>query len=129
MPRTFTAEESLDHEALYQAFKARLIEEAPALVRLLTTRPEMEVQITRKTLTLDEFSGKGRIARLLKEGFFQEVRSCGTVRAALKRTGPDANTANIGRALDEFTRDGFVTDEGSGYREVAGMLVRIIEAA
>jgi hypothetical protein len=117
-------------EALYQAIKARLIEEAPGiLVQLRASRPELEVTVTRKTLTLDEFSLKGRIARLLKEGFFAEPRGCGAVRSALKRTGPDANTANIGRALDEFTRDGFVTDEGSGYREVLGMKVNIVEGA
>ena len=102
--------------------------EAPAIVKVLATRPELEITVTRKTLTFDEYSGKGRIARLLKEGFFQEPKSPSQVRTALKRTGPDMNTANIGRALDDFTRDGFVTDEGSGYREVAGMLVNVIEA-
>lgn len=128
--RTFTAEESLDNEALYQAIKKRLIAECatdPVLLRLLTTVPAIEVQVTRKTIQMDEFSLKGRIARLIKEGFFREPRGCGAVRAALKRTGPDANTANIGRALDDFTRDGFVTDEGSGYREVAGMTINILE--
>lgn len=96
---------------------------------MLATVPEIEVTIQRRTLQPDEFSLKGRIARLLKEGFFASPRGCGAVRTALKRTGPDANTANIGRALDEFTRDGFVTDEGTGYQEVPGMKVRIIEAA
>jgi hypothetical protein len=120
---------AIDREDLYQAFKARLIAEAPALIRLLTTRAELEIQVSRKTLQLDEFSLKGRIARLLREGFFSDARGCGAVRSALKRTGPDANTANIGRALDDLTRDGFVTDEGSGYREVPGMKVNLVEPA
>lgn len=115
-------------ENLYQAIKRRLMVEAPALVKMLTVKPEMEVAVTRKTIQLDEFSLKGRIAKLLQNGFFAEARGNSAVRYALKRTGPDANTANIGRALDDFTRDGFVTDEGSGYREVAGMKVNIVEA-
>lgn len=125
--RAYSAEETFDNEALYQAFKTRLVAEAPGLLRVLETRPEIEVQVQRKTLQLDEFSLKGRIAKLLRDGFFREPRGCGSVRTALKRTGPDANTANIGRALDDFTRDGFVTYEGSGYREVSGMKVNIVE--
>jgi hypothetical protein len=125
--REWTAGESMDNEALYQAIKARLMTEAPALIRILASKPEIEVSLTRKTLQMDEFSLKGRIARLLKDGFFSSPRGCGAVRTALKRTGPDANTANIGRALDDFTRDGFVTDEGSGYQEVPGMKVNVVE--
>jgi hypothetical protein len=125
--RTFSLEESRDNDALYLAFKARLIEEVPALLKVIVTKPEIEMTVQRKTIQLDEYSLKGRIARLLREGFFREPRACNAVRTALKRTGPDANTANIGRVLDDFTRDGFVTDEGAGYLEVPGMKVNILE--
>ena len=38
------------------------------------------------------------------------------------------NTANIGKALDEFTRAGFTIRDGNAYQAVAGMKVGIVEA-
>lgn len=115
-----------DADAVYSQILARLLRE-PAIVKLNLSKPEIEMTITRKTVTLDEFSLKGRIARLLKEGFFGEPKTPSMIRTALKRTGPDCNTANIGRAMDDYTREGFTTDEGSGYRAVEGMKVNIIK--
>lgn len=113
-------------EEIVQEVIERVIK-SPPIIALQRTKPEIEVTITRKTITLDEFSLKGRIARLLSEGFFREPKGPSAIRSALKRTGPDANTANIGRSMDDFTRDGFTTDEGNGYREVPGMEVNIIK--
>ena len=39
-----------DTEALYQSFKARLLAEAPALIRVLVSRPEIEVAVTREVI-------------------------------------------------------------------------------
>lgn len=111
---------------LYDRILARLLKE-PAILKLNLSKPEIEVTVTRKTVQIDEFSLKGRIARLLKDGFFKEPRGCSAIRTALKRTGPDCNTGNIGRSMDDFTKDGFTTDEGSGYREVEGMKVNVIK--
>lgn len=116
-----------DFEALYGQIRDRLAKEAPVILKLLTVKPEIELTVTRTIISPDEHSLKGRIAKLMKDGFFQlGPKGPSAVRAALKRTGPDANTANIGRALDDFTKEGFLTDEGSGYQEVSGMKVRIV---
>lgn len=114
-------------EALYQRIHARLLEDRPALLAFTQSVPAIEMRVSRKVITVEEHSMKGRIARLLKERFFTSPRGCGAVRSALKKTGPDANTANIGRVLDDFKRDGFVIEEGGGYQEVPGMLVNVIE--
>ncbi len=115
-------------DELYQAIKARLIAEAPGILQVLTLTPEMEVTVERRTLAVDGSSIKGRIARILREGFFHEPRGCGAVRGELKRTGADVNTANIGRALDEFKVAGFVTEPSHGqYQEVPAMTVRILD--
>lgn len=124
--RAFTAEESLDNEQLYQAIKARLLDEAPALIRMLLSKPEMEITFTRPVLSFEEHTMKWRLVRLAYEGFFSERKSCGQIRTALKRTGPDANTANIGRAMDDLVKAGVFTDEGSGYLLVTGILMREI---
>jgi hypothetical protein len=107
---------TMEEEALYQKIKARLIEEAPSIVKVFAERPELTVTIDRKAVQLDGSTLKGRIARLIAEGFFAQARTASPVRKELARTGPDANTANIGRALDEFTAMGILTCESDGYR-------------
>jgi hypothetical protein len=111
-------------DATYQAIKARLIADAPAILQVTLEKPRLEVTITRPTLSFDEHTLKWRIVRLLSEGFFTtERKSPSQIRAALKRTGPDANTANIGRAMDEFVKAGVFVDEGTGYLAVPGIEV------
>lgn len=127
--RAWTAGESLDNERLYQAIKARLIEEAPGVLKVLTIRPELEVTVQRRVVEMDGTSLKGRVARLIHGGFFSDPRTQSAARAELKRTGPDVNTGNLSRSFSEFVRDGFLTDEGaSGYQAVAGMKVNIVQA-
>lgn len=131
-PKTFTPEETFDNERLYQAFKARLIEEAstdPVLLRVLTERPQIEVQVKRVTLQIEGKSLKGRIAQLIAAGFFKETRTQAETQKELQRTGPSLHPANLMRALDALVSDGFLTDEGRSFREVAGMKVNIVEAA
>ncbi len=117
---------AVDGEAMFQFVKARLIDEAPGLIRLLASGPEIEVTVTRKTLTMEEDSLKGRMAILLKNGFFSSQRGPSSVRTELRRTGADANTANISRALNEFKALGFLVGEDGGYVEVPGMKVNVV---
>lgn len=114
---------------LYQAIKARLIADAPALLRIVLSKPEIEVTVKRPVLDFDPDSLKGRIVKLMTHGFFiGENKSNNQIRTALKRIGPDANTANIGRSMDDFVKLGLFTDEGSGYRIVEGVAARVLEA-
>lgn len=122
-------DDTISIDALYDQFKRRLIEDAPAIIRVMADRPSVEVTIRRPVLEFDEHSMKWRLTRLLAEGFFStEPKSCSQIRTALKRVGPDANTANIGRTMDDLVKAGVFTDEGSGYRAVPGLKPVIKEA-
>jgi hypothetical protein len=62
-----------EKERLYQEFKARLIDDAridPILLHLLTIRPEIVGEVEPRTVTLDGTSVKGRVARLMAQGWF-----------------------------------------------------------
>ena len=78
--------------------------------------------------TIDGTSLKGRVARLIASGFFDEARKQSPVRGELKRTGSDVNDGNLYRNLQEFVKDGFLTNESDkSYRAVDGMKVNVIE--
>jgi len=127
--KTYTFEESRDAEAMYQAIKARLVKEVPALLRVLVDEPALEVEITRQVITVEGSALKGRIARLILDGFFDgEGKTQGATRTELKRTGPDVNQGNLWRTVSELVRDGFLTAEaGNLYRAVPAMKRNIRE--
>jgi hypothetical protein len=119
-----------DVEAQYQYVKDRLIVEAatnPVLLRVLTERPEIEVRLERKVVQIDGKSLKGRLARLIAEGFFDEGQTQGATRTRLKQSGPDVNQGNLWRAMQDFVSDGFFMNIGNDYRAVSGMKVNIGE--
>jgi len=127
-PSPVRVEVDEDRNALYDFFKARLVEDAPALIRVLAEKPSVEVTVTRPVLDFDPSSLKGRIIRLIAGGWFNGDRKTPSmIRGELKRHGPDANTANIGRSMDDFVNIGLFTDEGSGYQIVAGVQARVID--
>jgi hypothetical protein len=118
---------AIDEEARYQRFRARLLEEGPALVKIATTRPELQVEVERRQIVLDGASLKGRVGRLIAQGFFKDSQTFSATRAELKRTGPDVNNKSLSNVFSEYVRLGFLTDEGNGYRAVEGMKARLVE--
>jgi hypothetical protein len=92
------------------------------------TRPELEVAVARKTITVDGDTLKGRIAQLVAGGFFDSNRSGGEARSELKRTWHDVNPGSLWRTLGELIADGFLVLEGKSYRVAAGAKVRVVEA-
>ena len=126
--RTFTAEETFDNEALYQAFKARLIEEAPALLRLIQDRPELEVSVERRVITADGTSTTGRVARLLKADWLADSRRFSEILRELERTGTRVNNKSLSVALKDLVVGGFLTKESvDRYRAVPDMVVNVVE--
>lgn len=104
-----------DEEALYQRFKARLVAEAPTILTVHLEAPEIRVQETRETIEADGNTPRGRVARLIASGYFDEAKKPGTVRAEMVRTGSDPGS-NLGRDhLDKLVIMGFLTREGDGY--------------
>lgn len=120
---------TMEEETLYQKIKARLIEEAPALVRLLAVGSELEVTIERKIVQLDTSSMKGRIAALIAGGFLDSGKRNGEIVKELGRTGPSANTGRVSEALSDLVAMGIVTREGERYCKAPGAKVRKTEIA
>lgn len=117
-------------EAVYQAIKARLLEDAPALVQLLIDRPELEVRVTRRVIEAEGESTLGRVARLIRADFLADSRRFGEILRELERTGTRVNNKSLSVALKELVVAGFLTKESvDRYRAVPDMKVRVVEAA
>lgn len=117
-------------DALYQAIKARLIDEAPAILRLLIERPALEVRLERRVIEADGASTTGRVARLIRAEFLAESRRFSEILRELERTGTRVNNKSLSVALKELVVGGFLTKESvDRYRAVPDMTIRIVEAA
>lgn len=128
--KEFTPEQSLDNEALYQAFKARLMSEAPQILVVLAEKQEIRVEIERKTMEIDGSSLKGRLARLIASGFFDEGCAQVAAKKELERTGPQVNGGNLSTTVNGLVKDGFLTSEpGNLYRAAPRMKVNIVDKA
>lgn len=128
--REYSAEESLDNEALYQAIKGRLLQEAPGLIVSLTRQvTEIEVQEIREKISMDTRTLDGRIAFLIAEGFFNQRRGNKDTIEELAERGWPALAPNVSRSFGKMVELGFLRQESNGqYKAVDGMKVNIVAA-
>lgn len=114
-------------EAIYLEIKNRLIDDMrtdPILLKLVAAQPEILIELEPTVIEMEGTSLKGRIARLIGQGFVDEQRKAGGIRAELARTGSDVNSGNLSRALSDFVREGLLTFEaGDTYRRAPGLKV------
>jgi hypothetical protein len=113
-------------EKLYQQIKNRLLDDLrvdPVFVQILANVSEIVVELTPRVVTLEGDSLKGRVARLIAGGFFNEPKRQGAARSELVRTGPDCNSGNLSRAMTEFVADGFLTRDGESFVKAPGVKV------
>lgn len=111
----------LDEEALYQAFKARLMKEAPAILKVLAVKPELRVVETSPTIELDGKTLRGRLARMIADGFFDDPKAGNAAFNELKRVGFKTAKPNVYRECDALAEMGFLTKESDGFHAVADM--------
>jgi hypothetical protein len=117
-----------DEEALYQRFKARLMQDAPVLIKVLTDRPEIEVTVEKRIIEVSTSKVLGRVAQLYAKRWFKEGKGFSETQKELQRTGPGVNPASFTDALKELVKLGFLSREQDGkYLEVAGGVVKIVE--
>jgi hypothetical protein len=125
-PASITAEQM---EKMYQQFKARLLDELPTdpvALQLLTTRPEIVLEIEPRVVTLNGGMLKGRVARLIASGWFASVRATSACRRELARTGADpGGGGNLSAMLSELKREGFLVESGGSW--VAAPNIKITE--
>lgn len=114
-------------DEIYNVIRSRLVREAPQILTVLATKPEIRVEVERQTITVDGTTSKGRIAKLIAEGFYDDGATNSGTRSELKRTGSDCNNATIGNILAEYQRQGFLTLEGDRYKAVPDMKVNVVE--
>jgi hypothetical protein len=116
---------SVDFDAVYAEVKRRA-QNDPGVLQLLREKPELVVELERKVVKVDGSTTKGRVGKLLAEGFYDLGASNSGTRAELKRTGADVNNALIAKILSELTRDGFLTLEGDRFKAVPDMKVNVV---
>lgn len=127
--RGYSPQESLSNEQFYQAFKARLMHEAPGLIISLTKKvPEIEVTVQREKIAMNTQTLSGRMAVLISEGFFNERRGNSDVKNALAERGWPEAPPNISNAFKKLTQMGFLRDVGGCYQAVEGMKVNVVAA-
>jgi hypothetical protein len=115
-------------EATYQYIRKRLREEDPKDLLSLLTLPEMHVKIERPVITANGDSLFGRMAQLIKEGFFKEIQGARAATAEAVRRGwchPKTPFMRVQDPLDKLTGMGFLTRETEGYLAVVGMKIHI----
>lgn len=113
-------------ESIYAYVVARLKKEAPTLLKLLTVKSEINVEVELQQVTMDASTLRGRLATLVARGFFDKGAGGPEVLAELKRLGGGTgDRANYSRELGWLTEKGFLTVEANGWQSVDGMKVNI----
>jgi len=118
-----------DEEEMYQRFKARLMVEAPVLLKVLGKRPELEVEMKVNRISTSTETAHGMLALLISEGFMDSVTTGAIAWRELgRRFGYKGPSVRAYEQLETLTRQGFLTKEGKeGYKAVPGMKINITE--
>lgn len=117
----------MDMEVIYREV-VRRAQSDPGVLKLLTSKPELRVTITRKTIEMDESTLQGRCAMLISEGWFDSTQTGHGTFIELKRRGATIAKPSVYGALDKIAGLGFLTKESDGYKAVEGMKVNVVEA-
>lgn len=115
-----------EFESLFQAIKERAARD-PGVLALLASRPELQVTVERRVISVDETTTVGRMAILISEGFFDQTATGNSAFNETKRRNWGIAKPTVYDQLDKITRLGFLTKEADGYRVVPGMKVNIVD--
>jgi len=117
------------HEAVYQYVKKRLLaEKDPGILELLTRQPELRVKVERPVIDLDASTLRGRLARMIADGFFDSPTAGNAAFNELKRIGFPTAKPNVYRELDKLAEMEIVTKEASGYQRAPGAVIKKVGA-
>lgn len=125
-------------DTAYSRLLDRLVSDAsrdPRLLRVLATRPELEVHVQRQVIEVSEDSTRGLVAKLIADGFFQRGQSSAATLKELQRRGRSLSPGTLYPELDKLAEMGFFRiedgkdDRGRPRKEyhlVPGMTVNVI---
>lgn len=83
------------------------------LLKVQTSRPEIVVEIVPRVVAIDGSSARGRLAKLMADGFFDGGKRQGEARTQMGKTGSEVNGGTISTLFSEFVRDGLLVRHGS----------------
>ncbi len=114
-------------ERIYQMVKARLTQEAPGILKLITSKSEIHIEVQRHTIEARSDTLLGACALLIHEGFFDSFQTGGATLSLLKTRGISTAPPNIYPPLNELVGKGFLYKDGkNGFKAVEGMKDSII---
>jgi hypothetical protein len=102
-------------EKIYR-YVIKRAEEEPRLLKILTTKRELLVQIETPTLEVDGATLRGGLALLIHKGFFSTPKNGNTAWNELQRLGRRTAKPNVYRELGKLAEDGFLTSETDGFQ-------------
>lgn len=94
------------------------------LLQVQAARPEIVVQITPRVITIDGSTPRGRLARVIANGFLDVGRKSGEIRAEINQTGSEIVPSRMSEYLADFVTQGFLArTPGDRYIRSAGLKV------
>lgn len=115
----------------YERLRARLLADESVLVVLDSLRPEIRLKIERPVLHVDGNTTTGRVAQLIRDGFFAAATPPANVLREFKSRGwirEKAGYAELIKPMKEITEMGFLRIESGSYIAVPGMKISKVEA-
>lgn len=103
----------------------RRVRSDPQALSVIVCDPQIRIHHQPVELRIDGDSLRGRLARLIQEGWFDEARNGNAAFNELKRRGARIAKPNVYRELDKLSEWGFVTREPAGYQAVASAKRRV----
>ena len=113
-----------NEEEIYQSIRERLLKDARVL-QVMSETPRIEIMEEVKVIKADGHSLRGRVARLIHEGFLREPRNPNQVYLELKRLGAKVAKPGVYAEMDKLAEWGFLTKEEKGYMVVPSVNKRI----
>lgn len=110
-----------------QQVRTKLLSDPAVIAHIAATRPKLIVEVTPRVVKIDGTTSRGRIARLIATGFFDNPKRQGDCRTELARTGTDVNGGQVSTLFSEFVRDGFLQRHGNDRYIKAPDLVATVE--
>ncbi len=112
-------------DELYQQMRQRALAEEPMIMKLMATRPEITLTVTRKEIPMSTDTLPGMVGLLIHDGFFQTRKAASEIRDELLRRGCAAakHPANVAHHLKGIVSAGFLYNEKGYYLAVEGLRV------
>lgn len=86
------------------------------------------MKIRRQILEVDGDSLRGRIGRLIHDGFFDRSHTSSEILVELEKRGETPSNIEFGNEMKALVRMGFFTRENKWYSLVPEMKVNVVEA-